>query len=308
MSKIYDNITELIGATPIVKLRHVDDDSADVYVKLEAFNPGGSVKDRIALNMIRAAEADGSLKPGGTIVEPTSGNTGIGLAFVGAALGYKVIIVLPETFSIERRRLIQAYGAELVLTPAAGGMGAAIAKAKELAEDNGYFLPLQFENPANPRIHEETTGPEIIAAFGETGLDAFVAGAGTGGTVSGVSPVLKKANPKIGIYVVEADESAVFSGEKPGPHKIQGISPGFIPGTLNTKAYDEIIRVSSDDAIAAGRAVGYEEGFLLGISGGAAIFAAKQVAKKLGKGKKVLTIAPDNGERYLSTFLYDFGE
>ena len=308
MSKIYDNITELIGATPIVKLRHVDSDSAEVYVKLEAFNPGGSVKDRIALNMIRAAEADGSLKAGGTIVEPTSGNTGIGLAFVGAALGYKVIIVLPETFSIERRRLIQTYGAELVLTPAAGGMGAAIAKAKELAEDNGYFLPLQFENPANPRIHEETTGPEIIAAFGETGLDAFVAGAGTGGTVSGVSPVLKKANPKIGIYVVEADESAVFSGEKPGPHKIQGISPGFIPGTLNTKAYDEIIRVSSDDAIAAGRAVGYEEGFLLGISGGAAIFAAKQVAKKLGKGKKVLTIAPDNGERYLSTFLYDFGE
>ena len=308
MSKIYDNITELIGATPIVKLRHVDADSADVYVKLEAFNPGGSVKDRIALNMIRAAEADGSLQPGGTIVEPTSGNTGIGLAFVGAALGYKVIIVLPETFSIERRRLIQAYGAELVLTPAAGGMGAAIAKAKELAEDNGYFLPLQFENPANPRIHEETTGPEIIAAFGETGLDAFVAGAGTGGTISGVSPVLKKANPKIGIYVVEADESAVFSGEKPGPPKIQGVPPGFNPGTLNTKAYDEINRVSSDDAIAAGRAVGYEEGFLLGISGGAAIFAAKQVAKKLGKGKKVLTIAPDNGERYLSTFLYDFGE
>ena len=300
MSKIYDNITELIGATPIVKLRHVDEDSADVYVKLEAFNPGGSVKDRIALNMIRAAEADGSLKPGGTIIEPTSGNTGIGLAFVGAALGYKVIIVLPETFSIERRKLIQAYGAELILTPATGGMGAAIAKAKELAEDNGYFLPLQFENPANPRIHEETTGPEIIAAFGETGLDAFVAGAGTGGTISGVSHVLKKANPNISIHVVEANESAVFSGEKPGPHKIQG--------TLDTTSYDEIIRVSSDDAITAGRAVGQEEGFLLGVSGGAAIFAAKQVAKKLGKGKKVLTVAPDNGERYLSTFLYDFGE
>ncbi|MDT2766306.1 cysteine synthase A [Lactococcus raffinolactis] len=308
MSKIYDNITDLIGATPIVKLRQVDEDSADVYVKLEAFNPGGSVKDRIALNMIRAAEADGSLKPGGTIVEPTSGNTGIGLAFVGAALGYKVIIVLPETFSIERRRLIQAYGAELVLTPAAGGMGAAIAKAKELAEDNGYFLPLQFENPANPRIHEETTGPEIIAIFGENGLDAFVAGAGTGGTVSGVSHVLKKANPNIGIYVVEADESAVFSGEKPGPHKIQGISPGFIPGTLDTKSYDEIIRVTSDDAIATGRVIGGQEGFLLGISGGAAVYAAKQVAKKLGKGKKVLAVAPDNGERYLSTFLYDFGE
>ena len=308
MSKIYDNITDLIGATPIVKLRQVDEDSADVYVKLEAFNPGGSVKDRIALNMIRAAEADGSLKPGGTIVEPTSGNTGIGLAFVGAALGYKVIIVLPETFSIERRRLIQAYGAELVLTPAAGGMGAAIAKAKELAEDNDYFLPLQFENPANPRIHEETTGPEIIAAFGENSLDAFVAGAGTGGTVSGVSHVLKKANPNIGIYVVEADESAVFSGEKPGPHKIQGISPGFIPGTLDTKSYDEIIRVTSDDAIATGRVIGGQEGFLLGISGGAAVYAAKQVAKKLGKGKKVLAVAPDNGERYLSTFLYDFGE
>ena len=258
--------------------------------------------------MIRAAEADGSLKPGGTIVEPTSGNTGIGLAFVGAALGYKVIIVLPETFSIERRRLIQAYGAELVLTPAAGGMGAAIAKAKELAEDNDYFLPLQFENPANPRIHEETTGPEIIAAFGENGLDVFVAGAGTGGTVSGVSHVLKKANPNIGIYVVEADESAVFSGEKPGPHKIQGISPGFIPGTLDTKSYDEIIRVTSDDAIATGRVIGGQEGFLLGISGGAAVYAAKQVAKKLGKGKKVLAVAPDNGERYLSTFLYDFGE
>lgn len=308
MSKIYDNITELIGNTPIVKLQQVDEDSAEVYVKLEAFNPGGSVKDRIALNMIRAAEADGALKPGGTIVEPTSGNTGIGLAFVGAALGYKVIIVLPETFSIERRRLIQAYGAELVLTPAAGGMGAAIAKAKELAEDNGYFLPLQFENPANPRIHEETTGPEIIAAFGEHGLDAFVAGVGTGGTISGVSHVLKKANPSIGIYVVEADESAVFSGEKPGPHKIQGISPGFFPGTLDTKSYDDIIRVTSDDAIATGRIVGSQEGFLVGISGGAAIYAAKKVAKKLGKGKKVLTVAPDNGERYLSTFLYDFGD
>ncbi|GFH42615.1 cysteine synthase [Lactococcus hodotermopsidis] len=308
MSKIYENITELIGATPIVKLRNVDADSADVYVKLEAFNPGGSVKDRIALNMIRAAEADGSLKPGGTIVEPTSGNTGIGLAFVGAALGYKVVIVLPETFSIERRRLIQAYGAELVLTPAAGGMGAAIAKAKELAEENGYFLPLQFENPANPRIHEETTGPEILATFGENGLDAFVAGAGTGGTISGVSHVLKKANPNIDIVVVEADESAVLSGEKAGPHKIQGISAGFVPGTLDTKAYDEIVRVSSDNAIATGRAIGGQEGFLLGVSGGAAVYAAKQVAKKLGKGKKVLALAPDNGERYLSTFLYDFGE
>ena len=192
MTKIYDNITELIGQTPIVKLQHVPAESADVYVKLEAFNPGGSVKDRIALAMIRAAEADGRLKPGGTIVEPTSGNTGIGLAFVGSALGYKVVIVMPESFSLERRKLIQAYGAQLVLTPASGGMKAAIAKAKELSETEGYFLAMQFENPANPEIHEKTTGAEIIDAFGPTGLDAFVAGAGTGGTITGVSHALKK--------------------------------------------------------------------------------------------------------------------
>ena len=309
MSKIYDNITDLIGDTPIVKLHHVDDDSADVYLKLEAFNPGGSVKDRIALNMIRAAEADGSLKPGGTIVEPTSGNTGIGLAFVGAALGYKVIIVLPETFSIERRRLIQAYGAELVLTPAAGGMGAAIAKAKELAEDNGYFLPLQFENPANPRIHEETTGPEIIAAFGENGLDAFVAGAGTGGTISGVSHILKKANPNIGIYVVEADESAVFSGEKPGPHKIQGIGAGFVPSVLDTHIYDEIIQVSYEDSVATSRSLAKDEGVLVGISAGANVYVATQVASRPeNKGKTIVTILCDTGERYLSAGLYEYQE
>ena len=306
MTKIYDNITELIGQTPIVKLQHVPAESADVYVKLEAFNPGGSVKDRIALAMIRAAEADGRLKPGGTIVEPTSGNTGIGLAFVGSALGYKVVIVMPESFSLERRKLIQAYGAQLVLTPASGGMKAANAKAKQLSETEGYFLAMQFENPANPEIHEKTTGAEIIDAFGPTGLDAFVAGAGTGGTITGVSHALKKANPTIKTYVVEADESAILSGEAAGPHKIQGISAGFIPGNLDTKSYDEIIRVKGDDAILTARHLGGKEGFLVGISSGAAIYAALEVAKKLGKGKKVLAIAPDNGERYLSTALYDF--
>ncbi|QRZ33069.1 cysteine synthase A [Lactococcus cremoris] len=306
MTKIYENITELIGHTPIIKLQNVPADSADVYVKLEAFNPGGSVKDRIALSMIRAAEADGCLQAGGTIVEPTSGNTGIGLAFVGSALGYKVVIVMPESFSLERRKLIQAYGAKLVLTPASGGMKAAIAKAKELSETEGYFLAMQFENPANPEVHEKTTGAEIIDAFGPTGLDAFVAGAGTGGTITGVSHALKKVNPNIKTYVVEADESAILSGEPAGPHKIQGISAGFIPGNLDTKSYDEIIRVKGEDAILIARHLGGKEGFLVGISSGAAIYAALEVAKKLGKGKKVLAIAPDNGERYLSTALYDF--
>lgn len=306
MTKIYENITELIGHTPIIKLQNVPADSADVYVKLGAFNPGGSVKDRIALSMIRAAEADGRLQAGGTIVEPTSGNTGIGLAFVGSALGYKVVIVMPESFSLERRKLIQAYGAKLVLTPASGGMKAAIAKAKELSETEGYFLAMQFENPANPEVHEKTTGAEIIDAFGPTGLDAFVAGAGTGGTITGVSHALKKVNPNIKTYVVEADESAILSGEPAGPHKIQGISAGFIPGNLDTKSYDEIIRVKGEDAILIARHLGGKEGFLVGISSGAAIYAALEVAKKLGKGKKVLAIAPDNGERYLSTALYDF--
>lgn len=306
MTKIYENITELIGHTPIIKLQNVPADSADVYVKLEAFNPGGSVKDRIALSMIRAAEADGRLQAGGTIVEPTSGNTGIGLAFVGSALGYKVVIVMPESFSLERRKLIQAYGAKLVLTPASGGMKAAIAKAKELSETEGYFLAMQFENPANPEVHEKTTGAEIIDAFGPTGLDAFVAGAGTGGTITGVSHALKKVNPNIKTYVVEADESAILSGEPAGPHKIQGISAGFIPENLDTKSYDEIIRVKGEDAILIARHLGGKEGFLVGISSGAAIYAALEVAKKLGKGKKVLAIAPDNGERYLSTALYDF--
>ena len=284
----------------------VPEDAADVYVKIESFNPGSSVKDRIALRMIEDAEKAGTIKPGDTIVEPTSGNTGIGLAWVGAAKGYKVIIVMPETMSLERRKIIQAYGAELVLTPGSEGMKGAIAKAKEVAAEKNGWVPLQFANPSNPAVHEATTGAEIIDAFGPKGLDAFVAGVGTGGTVSGVSHALKKANPDIKVYAVEADESAVLSGEKPGPHKIQGISAGFIPDTLDTKSYDGIIRVASDDAIVTSRHLGGKEGFLAGISSGAAIFAAIEKAKELGKGKKVLALLPDNGERYLSTSLYDF--
>ena len=307
MSKIYNSITELIGNTPIVKLhRLVPDDAADVYLKLEAFNPGSSVKDRIALNMIENAEKRGLIKPGDTIVEPTSGNTGIGLSWVGAAKGYKVIITMPETMSVERQKLIKAYGAELVLTPGSAGTKGAIDKAHEIAEEIGGWVPLQFDNPANPEIHELTTGPEILEAFGSHGLDAFVAGIGTGGTITGVSHVLRKDNPAIKIYGLEADESAVLSGDKPGPHKIQGISTGFIPVALDTDSYDEIIRVKSDDALATGRDFGGQEGFLIGISASAAVWAAIEVAKKLGKGKKVLAIAADNGERYLSTALYDF--
>lgn len=306
---IYNSITELVGKTPVIKLNSiVPEGSADVYVKLEAFNPGSSVKDRIALRMIEDAEKAGTIKPGDTIIEPTSGNTGIGLAWVGAAKGYKVIIVMPETMSLERRKIIQAYGAELVLTPGSEGMKGAIAKAKEVAAEKNGWVPLQFANPSNPAVHEATTGAEIIEAFGPKGLDAFVAGVGTGGTVSGVSHALKKANPDIKVYAVEADESAVLSGEKPGPHKIQGISAGFIPDTLDTKSYDDVIRVTSDDAIVTSRNLGGKEGFLAGISSGAAIFAAIEKAKELGKGKKVLALLPDNGERYLSTSLYDFGE
>lgn len=306
MTKIYNNITELVGQTPIVKLNNiVPEGAAEVYVKLEAFNPGSSVKDRIALAMIEQAEKDGKIKAGDTIVEPTSGNTGIGLAWVGAAKGYKVVIVMPDTMSIERRKIIQAYGAELVLTPGSEGMKGAIAKAHEIAEERNGFVPLQFSNPANPAIHESTTGREILEAFGNEGLDAFISGVGTGGTVSGVSHTLKVANPNVQVFAVEADESAVLSGEKPGPHKIQGISAGFVPDTLDTAAYDGIIRVTSENALATGRAIGAKEGFLVGISSGAAIYAAIEKAKELGAGKKVLAILPDNGERYLSTALYD---
>ena len=307
MAKIYNSITELIGNTPIIKLNNiVPEGAADVYVKLEAFNPGSSVKDRIALAMIEDAEKKGLIKPGDTIVEATSGNTGIGLSWVGSAKGYKVVIVMPESMSIERRKIIQAYGAELVLTPGSEGMKGALAKAQEIAKERQGWIPSQFENQANPAIHAKTTGQEIVDAFGDKGLDAFVAGVGTGGTISGVSKTLKTANPDIQVYAVEADESAILSGEQPGPHKIQGISAGFIPNTLDTKSYDHIVRVKSDDAIATGRKIGGQEGFLAGISASAAIHAAIEVAKELGAGKKVLALLPDNGERYLSTTLYDF--
>ncbi|SUO88868.1 cysteine synthase A [Streptococcus uberis] len=304
---IYNNITDLVGKTPIIKLNNLtDENAATVYVKLESFNPGSSVKDRIALAMIEAAEKEGKIKPGDTIIEPTSGNTGIGLAWVGAAKGYKVIIVMPETMSQERRQLIQAYGADLVLTPGSEGMKGAIAKAEALAKEIGGWVPLQFSNPANPKIHEETTGQEILEAFEGIGLDAFVAGVGTGGTITGVSHALKKQLPQLEVYAVEADESAILSGEKPGPHKIQGISAGFIPDTLDTSAYDHIIRVSSTNALKTGRLVGGKEGFLVGISAGAAIYAAIELANELGAGKNVLALLPDNGERYLSTDLYQF--
>ncbi|EMF0565397.1 MULTISPECIES: cysteine synthase A [Enterococcus] len=305
MTQIYHSITELIGQTPIVKLNHlVPEDSAEVYVKLEFFNPGGSVKDRIALSMIEKAERDGLLKPGDTIIEPTSGNTGIGLAMVGVAKGYKVIIVMPETMSIERRLLMKGYGAELLLTPGKDGISGSIKEAKRLAAENDYFLPLQFENPANPSIHEKTTGHEIQEAFGVNGLDAFVAGIGTGGTISGAGKELKRVYPAIEIIGVEPAESAILEGKEAGPHKIQGIGTGFVPDTLDTSVYDRVVSVTGDQALATAREVGKKEGILVGISSGAAIVAALAEAKVLGKGKKVLAVVPDNGERYLSTALY----
>lgn len=305
MTQIYHSITELIGQTPIVKLNHlVPEDSAEVYVKLEFFNPGGSVKDRIALSMIEKAERDGLLKPGDTIIEPTSGNTGIGLAMVGVAKGYKVIIVMPETMSIERRLLMKGYGAELLLTPGKDGISGSIKEAKRLAAENDYFLPLQFENPANPSIHEKTTGHEIQEAFGVNRLDAFVAGIGTGGTISGAGKELKRVYPAIEIIGVEPAESAILEGKEAGPHKIQGIGTGFVPDTLDTSVYDRVVSVTGDQALATAREVGKKEGILVGISSGAAIAAALAEAKVLGKGKKVLAVVPDNGERYLSTALY----
>ncbi|MFZ8764928.1 cysteine synthase A [Enterococcus diestrammenae] len=307
MSQAERTILDLVGQTPIVKLQHsVPADAADVYVKLEYFNPGSSVKDRIALAMIEKAEAEGKLTVGGTIVEPTSGNTGIGLAMVGAAKGYQVVIVMPDTMSIERRKLMQAYGAQLILTPGAEGIKGSIAKAKELAEANGWFLPLQFENPENPLIHELTTGKEIVETFAGETLDAFVAGIGTGGTITGAGRALRKAYPDILIYGVEPAESAVLEGGQPGPHKIQGIGTGFVPATLDTAIYDEAVSVTSEAALATARKIGQTEGLLVGISAGAAINAALTVAAELGAGKKVLAIVPDNGERYLSTALYQF--
>ncbi|WP_010649041.1 cysteine synthase A [Oceanobacillus massiliensis] len=306
--KVAENITGLIGGTPIVKLNNLTDaDSADVYVKLEFMNPGSSVKDRIAIAMIEAAEDQGALKAGDTIIEPTSGNTGIGLAMVAAAKGYKAVLVMPDTMSQERRNLLRAYGAELVLTPGADGMKGAISKAEELKKEHGYFMPQQFSNPANPEIHERTTGKEIVEQMSD-GLDAFISGIGTGGTITGAGKVLKENFDGVKVYAVEPSASPVLSGGSPGPHKIQGIGAGFKPDVLNTTVYDEIITIDNDEAFETSRKVATTNGILGGVSAGAAVAAALKVAKQLGKGKKVLAIFPDNGERYLSTALYQFEE
>lgn len=301
---IYDNILQTIGNTPVVKINNlVGENSAEVFVKLEMFNPGGSVKDRIGYNMIIDAEEKSLIKPGDTIIEPTSGNTGIGLALTAAARGYKLILTMPESMSLERRKLLQAYGAEIILTKASLGMPGAIDKALELVTEKGYFIPQQFENPANPEAHRKTTAQEILKDFSQ-GLDAFVAGVGTGGTLTGVGEILKEKFKEIKVFAVEPLESAVLSGAEPGPHMIQGIGAGFIPKTLNVNIYDEIIKVSSKDAFEAARRLASQEGILSGVSSGASLHAAIQVARRLGPGKKVLALIPDTGERYLSMNLF----
>jgi len=310
MARIVNSVTDLIGDTPLVRLnRLVPEDSAEIYVKLEYQNPGASVKDRIAISMIEVAEQEGRLKPGDTIVEPTSGNTGIGLALVAAAKGYKAILVMPETMSLERRNLLRAYGAEIVLTPGSEGMNGAVRKAEEIQKENpSYFMPQQFKNQANVKIHRETTGPEIVEAINSLDgkLDAFVAGIGTGGTISGAGEVLKKNFPNIRIVAVEPAASPILSGGKPGPHKIQGIGANFVPEILNRDIYDQVVTVENEEAFEYARRAAKEEGILCGISSGAAIFAALKVAKELGKGKRVVAVVPSNGERYLSTPLFNF--
>ena len=306
--KIYEKITDLIGNTPLLELKNFEKENdlqATIAAKLEYFNPAGSVKDRIGRAMIDDAEAKGLLKPGATIIEPTSGNTGIGLAAVAAARGYQIILTMPETMSVERRNLLKAYGAKLVLTEGAKGMTGAIAKAKELAEEiPGSFIPGQFVNPANPAIHRATTGPEIWRDT-DGQVDIFVAGVGTGGTLTGVGEFLKSQNPNIKIVAVEPASSPVLSKGTPGPHKIQGIGAGFVPDTLNTGIYDEIITVENEDAFATGRALAHREGLLVGISSGAAVWAAAQLAKRPeNKDKLIVALLPDTGERYLSTPMF----
>lgn len=300
---IFNNAIEMVGNTPILKLNNlVDENSAEVYIKLEKYNPAGSVKDRAALGMIEKAEELGLLKEGDTIVEPTSGNTGIALAMIGNLKGYNVVIVMPDTMSKERRDMIKAYGAELVLTEGVKGMKGAIAKAQELVEEKGYFMPQQFMNIANPAKHYKTTSKEIIKDIPD--LDAFVAGVGTGGTITGVGSNLKEINKDIKIIAVEPEKSPVISGGNPGPHKIQGIGAGFIPENYKKEVVDEILQVSDENSFMAARLMASKEGILIGISSGAALFAALEVAKKLGKGKKVLAIAPDGGEKYMSMDLF----
>ena len=301
---IYNGVLDLVGNTPILKLNNLsDEDSAEVYVKLEKYNPGGSVKDRAALGMIEKAEKEGLLKEGSVIVEPTSGNTGIALAMIGRLKGYKVIIVMPDSMSKERRDLIKAYGAELILTDGAEGMNGAIEKAKELSKQDNYFMPQQFENLANSTKHYETTAEEICSDL--INLDVFIAGVGTGGTVTGVGNKLKEKMKEIKVIAVEPIKSPVLSGGRAGAHNIQGLGSGFIPEIYNPECIDEIIKVSDEDAFKMTRAFAEKEGILLGISSGAAIFVALQEAKRLGKGKKVLVIAPDGGEKYISMGIYD---
>jgi len=312
MSKIAKQLTELVGNTPLLELNNYGSYKnleARLIAKLEYFNPAGSVKDRIALAMINDAEEKGLLKPGATIIEPTSGNTGVGLAFVSASKGYKLILAMPETMSLERRNLLKALGAQLVLTPGPGGMKAAIAKANELKEEiPGSIILQQFENPANPEVHKRTTAEEVWRdTDGE--VDIFVAGVGTGGTISGVGEVLKKYKPSVKIVAVEPDESPVISGGNPGPHKIQGIGAGFIPATFNPAVVDEVFRVPQDAAILTGRELSHKEGLLVGISSGAAVYAAAEIAKRPeNKGKNIVVLLPDTGERYLSSVLYAFEE
>ncbi|MGM9567200.1 MAG: cysteine synthase A [Clostridia bacterium] len=308
MTKVYTSASQLIGKTPLLELTHIEEEyqlKAKLLAKLEYFNPAGSVKDRIAKAMIDDAEASGKLKPGSVIIEPTSGNTGIGLASVAAAKGYRIIIVMPETMSVERRQLMKAYGAELVLTEGAKGMKGAIAKAEELSKEiPNSFIPGQFVNPANPKIHRETTGPEIYEDT-EGEVDIFVAGVGTGGTVTGVGEYLKSQNENIKIVAVEPATSAVLSTGVPGAHKIQGIGAGFIPDTLNTSVYDEIIPVADENAFATGKLIGRKEGVLVGISSGAATWAAIELAKRPeNEGKTIVVLLPDTGDRYLSTPLF----
>jgi cysteine synthase A len=299
------NILGLIGNTPIVQInRVVSLDCAEIWAKLEGFNPGGSVKDRIALAMIEKAEREGKLRPGGTVIEPTSGNTGIGLSLVTSVKGYRLILVMPETMSLERRQIFQAFGVELILSPGSKGMLGAVEEAEiQLKKNPEYFMPMQFENTANPAVHRETTAVEIIDAIG-TGIDAFVAGVGTGGTITGVGEVIKSGNPDTLVVAVEPAGSAVLSGGEPGPHKIAGLGAGFYPGVLNMDIYNEIIRVSDEDATETARRLAREEGIFAGISSGAAAWAAQKVASKLGEGKKVVVVFPDRGERYLSTGLF----
>lgn len=304
--RVVQDITELVGNTPLVKINKVvPEGAADIYIKMEMFNPSKSVKDRAAYNMIRVAEEEGLLKPGDTIIEPTSGNTGIGLAMIAAAKGYKAILVMPDNSTMERRNILKAYGAEIVLTPSEEKMPGSIKKALELQEEiPGSFIPQQFENSANPDIHRTTTALEIIEQTNGN-LDAFVCTAGTGGTVTGTGETLKEKIPGIYVAVVEPKGSPVLSGGKPGKHKLVGTSPGFVPDILNTDVYDEIIQISDEDAIGLLRKLTREEGIFLGPSGAAVVYAAIEVAKKLGRGKKVVCIAPDTGERYLSMNLFD---